>query len=98
MIAVKMRDQDVVDADEPRRLGRSDDAARIAAAGIAGVDQDRLVRGGDNQGRAAAFRVDPVDIQGSFFCSRETPRSDQTERQREQHQETAAGDYVFHGE
>lgn len=41
------------------------DAAGIARAGVAGVDEDGFAGGRDNEGGAAAFGINPVDVEGA---------------------------------
>ena len=66
VIAVEVREQQIVDLRDAGRLGRRGDAPRIAAAvaGVTGVDQQRLPRRRDDQRRLTAFDVDEVDVQG----------------------------------
>ena len=66
VIGVEVRDQHVVELLEPGVLHRGHDAMRIAALGPrpAGVDEHRLAGRGDDEGRAPALDVDPVDVHG----------------------------------
>ena len=47
------------------------DAAGIADAGIAGVDEDGFAGGGDDEGGAAAFGIDPVNVEGAVGGAQE---------------------------
>ena len=53
---------DLLDAGALQRL---DDAAEIAVAGVAGVDQQRLARRPDEERRLATLGVDVIDVQRS---------------------------------
>ena len=61
VVDVIVGDDEVVDFFDAGGARRVDDAAGVALAGVAGVDQHRFVRGSDDQGRCAAFGVDEVD-------------------------------------
>ncbi len=65
MIAVVMRDHQVVDLLEPGFLGCAKDSLGVAVirSGIAGVDQQRLPFGSDDESGAAAFNVHPIDVE-----------------------------------
>ena len=65
MIAVKVRDQQVIDLLDPGLLRGLVDALGVAIAGrgVAGVHQQALPRGRDDQRGGAAFDVDPIDVQ-----------------------------------
>ena len=64
VIDVVVGHQEVVDFLQVRDVGSDvENPAGVALAGVAGVDEDRFIGGGDDEGGAAAFRVDPVDVQ-----------------------------------
>jgi hypothetical protein len=86
MIAVKMREQEVIDAREAGGFRGGDDARRIAPAGIAGVDQHGLAGGRDEEGRATTLGIDPVGVEGSGFLVGE-------ERHREARSEKGQGNF-----
>ena len=65
VICVPVADHHIVDVREAGTLGRGEDALRVpvAIARIAGVEQQRLAIGSDEQSRCAAFDIDPVDFE-----------------------------------
>ena len=65
VVAVVVGGPQVIDPRDAGGRERLDDAAQIAVAGIAGVDEQRLPRGTDEEGRLAAPGVDGVDGQGA---------------------------------
>ena len=63
VIAVIMGRPHVIDLRDAGGRERLDDAAEIAVAGVAGVDEQRLPRGTDEERRLPALGVDVVDVQ-----------------------------------
>ena len=65
MVAVVVRDDQIVDPFEARLLHGGGNAIGIAAVepGVAGVHQQRFTRRRDEQGRLAAFDVDELDVE-----------------------------------
>jgi hypothetical protein len=65
MVSMPVADHDVFDPRQARFLSGCEDSLRIAVAvaGIAGVEQQRVPSGRDEQRRRSSFDVDPVDLQ-----------------------------------
>ena len=93
MVAVEMRNQQVVQLADARVAGGRQDAIRIAVGepGVPGVDEHRLSGGRDDQRGLPALDVDEVDVQRSALlrgrragCDQRSrspsPRSDRIER------------------
>ena len=75
MVAVIMGGDQVIDLLDPQSMGGRDDARRTGiVAGnaalfrVAGVDQQRLAFGGDEQSAAAALDIDGDHLQGIVLC------------------------------
>jgi len=69
VIAVIVRDHQIVDALEVSQFRRRDDAAGISSIEPrpARIHQHRLPRRRDDQRRLAAFDIDGIDLQGLGF-------------------------------
>ena len=63
VVAVIVRRPQVIDSRHAGRRERLENAAEIAVAGVAGVDEQRLARGADEERRLPALGVDVVDAQ-----------------------------------
>ena len=65
VVAMMMRDQDIVNSFETGSMGGGDDAVRIPSikSGPASIDQQGLSRGTHDQSRLSAFNIDGIDSQ-----------------------------------
>ena len=73
MIHMEVRDDDMIDPLQPRDLrGDLVDARRIAFAGIAGVHEHGFALRRDDERRAAALGINPVDVEGAAAFLRAT--------------------------
>ena len=71
VIDVKVRGDEVIDLLQAGDFGgQLVDAARIALEGIAGIDEHRLARRRDDERRAAAFDIHPVDVERAIRAVR----------------------------
>ena len=81
MIAVVVRDDEVVDAGHARLLRGGGDAIRVASLEprVARVDQHRLARRRDDERRLSAFDVDEIDVErlSRLGCAGNTRQQDE---------------------
>ena len=68
MVDVVVGREQVVDPAETCIRDRRHDAVGVPATGVAAVDQERLARGGDEQHRLTALRVDDINRQRLRVC------------------------------
>ena len=97
MVAVPVGDDHVIELLESRDLG--DDVAdsfRIPHARIARVDENGFIFRRDDQGGAAAFDIDPVDVERFVLFAGEKRRRWQEGEQR--NEKTAKGNLILHEE
>ena len=68
VVAVIVGEKQVVDLLHARELEHSEDAAEIAFARVARVDQQRLARWRNIKGRLTALRINEIDIERLGVC------------------------------
>jgi hypothetical protein len=63
VVAVVVREKQVIDLLHARELEHAEDAAEVAFTRVARVNQQRLARRRDIKRRLAALRIDEIDVE-----------------------------------